>query len=140
MDKIVYTWANEEKTILLCTYRQADWTWEDFHYAFQTQNALIESVSHPQVHIVVDVRVSQLIPKGGSMLTGINKLSAQKHPRQGHSVIVGAKGLIASMVNMTAKLLGEHRQEIHMVNTFEEAYALLARIMEQQAQKQTEKT
>ncbi len=136
MEKIVYKWANDEKTVLLCTYAQPDWTWDDFHQAFKTQNEMLDGVSHPTVHIMVDVRKSQLMPKGGSLLSGMRKLSVQKHPRQGHTVIVGAKGVVAAMSNLMTRLMGEHRQELHMVDTMEEADALLTHIMQMDAQKQ----
>jgi hypothetical protein len=137
MSKITYEWANDDKTVLLCIYAEPDWTWQDFHEAFKIRNAMLDAVSHPQVHILVDVRKSHLMPKGGTLLSGINKLSGQKHPRQGHTVVVGAKGIVSVMSNLLTKFLGEHRQEFHLVDTMEEANALLSRIMAQQQTKAT---
>lgn len=130
MDKIAYEWFNEEKTVLLCTYIAEDWTWEDFHNAFQTQKAMIDSVSHPKVHVIVDTSKTHWLPKGGSLLSGIRKLTDLKHPRQGHTIIVGATGFIAAITNSMMKLLGTHRQEFHLVNTMEEARQLLAQLIE----------
>src|SRR5262245_38696735 len=137
MNKITYEWANDDKTVMLCAYTQPDWAWDDFHEAFKVQSEMLDSVSHTQVHILVDVRNSQLMPKGGTLLSGVKKLDGQKHPRQGHTVVVGAKGIVAAMSNMASKLLGEHRQEFHLVDTMEEANALLTRIMEKTQQTKT---
>jgi hypothetical protein len=131
MEKIVYSWLDDEKTAILCTYREENWTWDDFYRAFQTQKTMLESVPHTNVHVIVDVRKSHLMPKGGSLLSGIRKLGDQKHPQQGHTIIVGATGMVAAIARMLGKLLGEHRQEVHMVDTMEQAYELLARIKKQ---------
>jgi hypothetical protein len=128
VDKIVYTWFNAEKTVLLCTYQDENWTWQDFHDAFQIQKAMIDSVSYPKVHIVVDASKSRLIPKGGSLLSGVRKLTDLKHPRQGHTIIVGAKGMVAAIANAVTKMMGKHRQEVHLVNTMEEARELVSQL------------
>jgi hypothetical protein len=126
MDKIVYSWFNEEKTIILCEYLALDWDWNDFHDAFQRQKAMIDSVTYPKVHVIVDTTRSNWLPKGGSLLSGMRKLTDLKHPRQGHTIIVGAKGLLAAVANTITKLMGKHRQEIHLVDTLEEARQLVA--------------
>jgi hypothetical protein len=125
MEKIVYSWLNEEKTALLCTYLVDNWTWDDFHSAFQVQKTMIDSVTHPKVHIVVDASKSRMIPKGGSLLSGVRKLTDLKHPRQGHTIIVGAKGLVAAIASAVTKMLGAHRQELHLVNTMEQAHMVI---------------
>jgi hypothetical protein len=137
MDKIVYAWFNNEKTALLCTYRDENWTWEDFHHAFEIQKAMIDEVAHPKVHIVVDARKSRLMPKGGSLLSGARKLTDLKHPRQGHTIVVGATGIVATIAGAIGKILGKHRQEFHLVKTMGEANALLAELIGHAQQKKT---
>jgi hypothetical protein len=135
VDKIVYSWFNDEKTVLLCTYPAEHWTWEDFHNAFHTQKAMIDGVSHPKVHVIVDASKGQWLPKGGSLMSGVRKMTDLKHPRQGHTIVVGAKGLIASIASAVTKLMGAHRQEMHLVNTMQEATDLLSRLTERVPEK-----
>jgi hypothetical protein len=127
-DSITYAWFNEEKTILLCTYPDSKWTWDDFFNAFDTQKEMIDAVSTEPVHIIVDTRASHWLPRGGSLLSGINRLTNMKHPRQGHTCVVGAQGLIAAIARVATKLMGEKRSEFHLVETMEEAEALIAQV------------
>lgn len=131
MDTITYTWFNPEKTVILCTYPDAQWTWNDFHQAFHVQKEMIESVDHPRVHVIVDTTNSHWMPKGGSILSGVGKLTDLKHPRQGHTIVVGAKGVLAAFAKIATKVMGENRQEMHLVSTMQDAEALLAKLMEQ---------
>lgn len=128
MEGITYTWFNEDKSILLCTYPENEWTWNDFHAAFHVQNEMIDSVSHPKVHVIVDTRTSRWLPKGGSLLSGIRKLTSLKHPRQGHTVIVGAKGMVATIARIVTNMMGEQKQEIHLVDSMEEAEQIIANL------------
>jgi hypothetical protein len=135
MEKITFSWANPEKTILLCTYNTDDWTWTDFYDAMKRQRELLDTVDHAKVHIIVDVRNSRLLPKGGSLVSGSRSLSDQKHPRQGHTVVVGASNLISAIVNVAGKLMGEHRKEMHLAKTMEEAHETIAQLMKPSAKR-----
>ena len=97
MEKVTVSWFDDSKTAILCTYNGEGWTWEDFFIALEQQKALIESVDHPKVDILVDVRKSTWMPKGGSLLTGMRKVSKEQHPRQGQTIVIGARGMVASI-------------------------------------------
>ena len=118
-------WLDENKTAILCTYNQEGWSWEDFFTALQQQKALIESVSHPKVNIIVDVRKSSWLPKGGSLLSGMRKISSERHPRQGQTIVVGARGMVASIASTLSKMMGSSRIEMHFAPTMEEMQNLL---------------
>lgn len=125
MEKITVSWFDENKTAILCTYNGDGWTWEDFFVALEQQKALIESVDHPQVDIVVDVRNSSWLPKGGSLLTGMKKMSSEHHPRQGQTIVVGARGMVASIASTVSKLMRTSRMEMRFASTMEEAQVML---------------
>lgn len=125
MEKITVSWLDENKTAILCTYNQDGWSWEDFFKALVQQKTLIESVNHPKVNIVVDVRKSSWMPKGGSLLSGMRKFSSERHPRQGQTIVVGARGMVASIARTVSKLMGPSRLEMHFANTMEDMYALI---------------
>jgi hypothetical protein len=133
MEHITVEWANESKTLILVTYHTDTWGWDELLESFNQQKQLIDSVAHPKVDILVDVRSSHLLPKGVSLLSGVRRLTSERHPRQGHTVIIGAHGLIAVILKAVEKLLGEYRQEMHVVDTVNEAHLLIARIVEQRA-------
>lgn len=132
MEKIRYSWFNEEHTVLLCSYNSTDWTWDDFHEAFKTQAEMIDSVDSPEVHVIVDTTSSNWLPKGGSLLSGVHKLTNLKHPRQGHTIIVGAHGIIAAVAKIVTKMMGENRQEVHLINSMDEAEQLVSKLLQSQ--------
>jgi hypothetical protein len=125
MEKITVSWLDENKTAILCTYNQDGWSWDDFFKALEQQKTLIESVNHPKVNIVVDVRKSSWMPKGGSLLSGMRKFNSERHPRQGQTIVVGARGMVASIARTVSKLMGPSRLEMHFAATMEEMQNLI---------------
>lgn len=123
-DIVSIDWHDEDKQILLVTYHRDGWQWNDFFIVLKQQYAFIDSVNHT-VDVLVDVQNSSWIPKGGSLLSGLRKIEEQ-HPRQGLTIIVGAKGLVASIARSMMKMLGENRR-FHFVATMEEAHQLIAK-------------
>jgi hypothetical protein len=127
MEKVTVAWADDSQKVLVCTY-QGEWTWEDFYEALKRQYRMIESSSAPSstVDILVDVRGSNWMPKGGSLMSGINKVKTQQHPRQGETIIVGAKGMVAAIADVASKVLRSSRKAMHFAKTMEDAQILLA--------------
>jgi hypothetical protein len=125
MEKITVTWFDDSHTTILCTYNQEGWTWEDFFKALNQQKTLIESTPTPKVSVVVDVRKSSWMPRGGSLLSGMRKFSNEKHPRQGQTIVVGARGMVASIASTVVKLLRSSKPEMVFAPTMEEAQRLL---------------
>jgi hypothetical protein len=125
MEKISVSWLNDSKTAILCTYNQDGWSWEDLYAALVQQKALIETVDRPKVHIIVDVRKSTWLPKGGSILTGMRKMNVERHPRQGQTIVVGARGMVAAIANTVTKMVGTSRVEMHFASTMDEVPAML---------------
>jgi hypothetical protein len=128
MDKISLKWATDDKTILLITYNVDGWTWEDSFKALDEQRALIESSPAPVVDVIVDATRSRWMPKGGSILSGIRKVSSSKHPRQGQTIFVGARGILASMADLMMKVLDVRRREFQFADNTERAYEMLAEV------------
>jgi hypothetical protein len=136
MEKISVTWADESKTTVLCTYPPEEYSWEELFDALKRQNALIDRSDAPVVDVIVDVRVSNWMPKGGTLLTGIRKLKEHQHQRQGETIIVGARGFVASMAMVASKLLRPGKQGLYFVNSMDEAQKLLKQFDERrQAEK-----
>jgi hypothetical protein len=135
MEKITVSWLDENKSAILCTYNQEGWSWEDFFVALHQQKTLIESVDRPKVHIIVDVRKSTWMPKGGSLLTGMRKFNNERHPRQGQTIVVGARGMVASIASTVSKLMGPSRLEMHFAPAMEDVQVMLKQFDTGQAEK-----
>lgn len=45
MEKITLSWMTPDKAVLLITYQDESWTWEDFYAALKRQRAFIEDSS-----------------------------------------------------------------------------------------------
>lgn len=131
MDNISIVWANPDKTIVLITYENDAWGWQDLYEAIKAQKTFIDSVGHPKVDVIIDCHKTGIIPKGGSLLTGIRKVAVEHHPRQGHTIVVGAHGLPRVMLKVAEKLMGTYRQEFISVDTMEAAYDLVERLSAQ---------
>ena len=129
MNDITYEWFNEEQTVILCTYPPTKWSWNDFFNAFDMQNTMIESVNAAKIIIIVDTRASHWLPKGGTFTSGIKRMTRLKHPRQGDTIIVGAKGLIAAVGRVATKMMGQKQSEIHFVESIEEAENLVESLL-----------
>jgi hypothetical protein len=138
MEKITVSWLDENKTAILCTYNQDGWSWDDFFKALEQQKTLIESVDHPKVNIIVDVRKSSWLPKGGSLLSGMRKFNAERHPRQGQTIVVGARGMVASIASTVSKLMGSSRLEMHFASTMEDMQNLLKQFDSNRQEKATQ--
>jgi hypothetical protein len=128
MEIITTQWANDARNIILNTYNTNQWEWSDLANAFVQQRAMMDQTDSSVVHVIVDVTKSQLMPMGGSLMSAARNLK-ETHPRQGHTVIVGARGLITKVLNIVGNLLGEQRNKLHVVATMGEAYTLLAELI-----------
>ncbi|HEX2619077.1 MAG TPA: hypothetical protein VHL11_02990 [Phototrophicaceae bacterium] len=123
-DIITIDWLNEEKRVLVATYHRDGWTWEDLYEVFKKQKAMIATVDGI-VDVIVDVRNSSWLPKGGSLTSGIRKLTGEQHPRQGHTIIMGAKGMVAVILNSVMKLVGKYRAAFHFTKTMDESLEII---------------
>src|SRR5690349_3805613 len=128
MEKITLSWATPDKAVLLVTYEDSSWNWEDFYAALKQQRAFIDGSPAPKVDVIIDTHKTGLYPKGGSLLSGVRKITVERHPRQAHTIIVGAHGLISVMIKVVEKLMGSYRQEFHSVSTIDDAMNLIERI------------
>jgi hypothetical protein len=127
MSVITVGWADPQQHIILVTYHDVGWTWADFSEAIKQQNSLIDSVTHI-VDIVVDVQNSNWMPREGSLLGIMENLSTSRHPRQRYTVIVGARGFLASVVNGLMKLRKAELRDFHFAPTLDGAYTLIKQL------------
>lgn len=123
-DIITIDWLDESKQTILVVYKRDGWTWEDLYKILDIQREMVES-AEGIVDIVVDGSNSYFLPKGGSLTGALRKITSGSHPRQGHTIFVGAKGMLWSIANALLRLMGAARQKFHFTNTVDEAKTLL---------------
>lgn len=131
-DIITIDWLDESKQTILVVYKRDGWTWEDLYKILDIQRSMIESVEGI-VDVVVDGSNSYFLPKGGSLTGAMRKITSGSHPRQGHTIFVGAKGMLWSIANALLRLMGAARQKFHFENTVGEAETLLVDIRQRRA-------
>jgi len=119
---VTIDWLDSQKRIVLITYHRDGWSWDDFYRALKQQYELVESVPH-SVDVIVDVRNSHWMPRGGSLLSGIRK-AENPHARQGRTVIVGATGMVAAIAQTATKLISSKRK-FYFASTMDDAKTIL---------------
>jgi hypothetical protein len=119
---VTIDWLDSQKRIILITYHRDGWSWDDFYRVLKQQYDMIESVPH-SVDVIVDVRESHWMPRGGSLLSGIRK-AENPHPRQGRTVIVGATGMVAAIAQTAMKLVSSKRK-FYFALTMDEAKTIV---------------
>lgn len=129
-ETVTIDWLDDTKHTILVTYQKDGWSWDDFHRVVDEQHKLVASVAHT-VDVLVDVRKTNWLPKGGSLSSGIRKIN-NIHERQGSTVVVGASGVIAIIARSMMKLVGG-RSKFQFVTTMDDAHALLTSIRERRA-------
>jgi hypothetical protein len=128
MEKITVAWANEQRNIILVTYHTNDWQWSDVTMALAEQRTLIDQTDAPGVHVIVDVSKAQFVPKGGSLVSLSRNITKYAHPRQGHTVIVGARGALATILDISKSLLGSYGFRFHPATTLNAAHEILSQL------------
>lgn len=124
MQKITVQWANDENTILLVTYNDEKWTWDDVAESLRIEYAMIDSVTGI-VDVIVDLRGHRALPNGGSPFKVIQSARESRPPRHGRIVVVGLRGAIAKLAEFLQRLPDPNPRSIHIVDSLEEALNLL---------------
>ena len=127
-EKITIEWANPDKNLILVTYHHPGWTWQDVELVFREQHRLIESVTSPRVDIMVNVTNSSWLPSGRPLLSVIKIMSNFMHPRQGCTVVVGAKGFLKALASSMMKLRSMSARDFHFEDTQQQGNKVLEEI------------
>lgn len=117
---IQVSWANAEQTIIHTIYH-GEWTLDDFHIGIDETYALTTSVQHT-VHFISDFRESKSTPT--KLLSAGRHVDNKKTANMGVSVMVGTNAFMKALVGLGRKLFLSDFN-LHLVNTIEEAYAVI---------------
>lgn len=118
-------WDSDEKKIVRYIYEER-WTWEDLHYARSQVREWLEELDY-QVDVIVDVQNSRLVPNG--VLAQGRMFADTSHRNEGHTVVVGANGLMRSMYELFGKVYTRlsNKIVIEFAGTLDEAREKLRR-------------
>ncbi|MBZ0287902.1 MAG: hypothetical protein K8I30_09835 [Anaerolineae bacterium] len=115
-------WGDEQQTILHCQFPEM-WTLEDYVASIDQMHEMIRSQAPRTVHILSDFSRSRSSPP--RLLSTGTHIEKRRAVNMGINIIVGANGFIKSMLQAAQRMyLIDTR--IHMVNSVEEAYVLIA--------------
>src|SRR5690606_32754643 len=111
-------------------YFSNGWTRADFYIAHTEIDALIDTVPGDVDGIFVPENPRHLPP---IVLTNLRSITARRHPRYGHTIIVGVNTYIMALLNTLVRLL-PNDNVVRFVSTVEEAHALIEAAQKQRAQ------
>lgn len=113
-------WYDDEKTIIYHRYTRG-FTIVDFYRAAETSAQMLATVPHP-VDIIIE---TQSLPKMSGMFSAAQHVNRIVPPNQRLVVAVGANSVLRSMVEITRKIAPRATQNIHFVDTLEDALAYI---------------
>lgn len=126
---ITVEWDNPEKTIIFCCYR-GKWTWEEFFWAARKASDLQDTVHHT-VDMILDMRDSVTTPTG---VTGrFKEIARISHPNTGTRVLVINADLMRLLFQVFASVYRPAAKKYQVVDSLDQAYALIADLQEQRA-------
>jgi len=105
-------WDDDLQTILRWDFEQ-DWTWEDFHAAFD-QSVKIAGSKKERVDVIPYLAQSKLVPP--NTLMQFNRVSRLSPPNTNLIVITGGTTLVNAMISMF--------RSVYRVNTWRTAATL----------------
>lgn len=111
------TWTDEGQRIIHYKFRHG-WSWEDL-YAAESQSLDMAARVAPQaVHIVLDLRESQVIPHNA--LSHITVVMKRQPPNLASVMFIGANAFVKVLVNMMERLrLNGKTPMIYLMNEAE---------------------
>lgn len=95
------TWTDEGQRIIHYKFQQG-WSWEDLYAAESQSLEMAASVAPQPVHIVLDLRESQVIPHNA--LSHITVVMKRQPPNLASVMFIGANAFVKVLVNMMERL------------------------------------
>ncbi|MDX2074805.1 MAG: hypothetical protein SFZ02_00110 [bacterium] len=121
--KIRVNWDNADQTVI-CWHFEPDWQWEDFYMAAGISVSLRKNATHGKP-ISLILNTGDTAPQRGATLTHTQNALLIKPDGRDVIVLAGTNAFMQRMVLLFKQLYGE-MAEINLVNTLEEARALIA--------------
>lgn len=124
-------WEDTEKTIVRYDFQGA-WAWDDLYAVYYQAIEMETSVPH-RVDIILDMRSGSRIP--ANALLHIKNLSEKQPPNVGLSIFVTSNAFVTSMYNMAIKVHRKIAFYFRLVNTLDDAHAMIERARHEAAEK-----
>jgi len=130
---ITVRWDNNAKTIIYYHFDSA-WTWDEFNAVYKDVYAMLDTVQH-KVHAIVDLRTSRLLPR--DTLTEMRRLTYEQHENGGITIFITDNALARTFYSILSNVYRRAREIFRLVNSPEEAYAVIAEYESQHKQEST---
>ena len=101
---------------------EGEWTWDEFFRLPDEIAAILDTVDYA-ADIIIDFNGSSHVPTGFS--ASENALMSRLQERTGRLVFTGALGIQQALLENYLKLFPRHGGKLALVETLDEAYALL---------------
>lgn len=113
-------WYDDEKTILYQRYLRG-FGLADFYQVAETSAKMLATVPHT-VDIIIE---TQSLPKMSGMFPAAQHVNRIVPPNQRLVVAVGTNSLLRSMVEISRKIAPKATENIHFVDTLDDALAFI---------------
>ncbi|MBZ0287377.1 MAG: hypothetical protein K8I30_07170 [Anaerolineae bacterium] len=125
--KIVLSWYDPEKTILLCEVKER-WSWDEALAVINQMNDWCSTVQHGVYSVYHFQRNAALLPQGKTAIADVRRLINTEHPNDQLILFVGASSLVTTLVNIAGQVYGMRKivSRFRFVQTMDEALAAIA--------------
>lgn len=121
---ISYGWDNEERTVFRCTY-SGHWQMDEYLALVEGFSTQIAAAAHP-VDVLADFSLSEALPRFDFLR--LSALIEMKTPaNQRLLVVVRPPAGMVAVLRLVRPLMPRLTASLYMVDTLDEAYALLGR-------------
>jgi len=115
-------WDTDEKKIIWYVV-EGNWTWDEFYTAYYEARAMQRTISH-RFHAIIDLRSAVGIP--GNAMQHVTHLTTIQSEYLGIRAIITTDESINTLYQAGAKFYSKIAQHFVMVQTVEQAYAIIA--------------
>ncbi len=119
-------WKTEAKRVLVFVF-QGHWDVNDFYFATEQGNVLLDEVTH-SVDMLLDVQNSRSLPS--DFMNAIRNVTRKAHPNTGIMVMVGINTFARAFISLYRKVYPKKATEktIYYAGNYAEAQAIIDRL------------
>jgi hypothetical protein len=122
---VSYEWTNLDH-VVVHTYIEHPWTWDDYQLLFQKMMDEIRQENHP-VATLVNISHMKSFPAGANIMDNLRRIEAAMAPNVFGSVLVGAPHVAVSFMNVMMQLRPKSKELTLFSDTVQGGLALLAK-------------
>ena len=111
-------WLGENSNIILLSVEGA-WTWQDYQIAMEDMYRMMAESDYDKIDYILDMSNAPILPD--NVLSRMQKVSQNKHPKSGHMVVIGVNRYIKLLFDLMKNIVPAHMKFISISTTIEDA-------------------